>query len=82
MDTSHKKRKSFGEYHHLMHDLELDEDRSRTYFRLTPNHFEEVLSMSDVLVSEKPTLTKERQLLIKRYSLRQKNHLKYSLRMR
>lgn len=28
-------RKSFGEYHHLMHDLEVDEDRFVTYFKFT-----------------------------------------------
>ncbi|KAG8308615.1 hypothetical protein J6590_105381 [Homalodisca vitripennis] len=31
----------FGEYHHLMHDLEADDDKFRTYLRLNKEQFDE-----------------------------------------
>lgn len=39
-----KKRKIFGEYHHLMADLEGDEEKFRRYFRLNKEQFDEVLA--------------------------------------
>ncbi|KAG8257522.1 hypothetical protein J6590_048258 [Homalodisca vitripennis] len=42
-----KKRRMFGEYHHLMHDLEADDDKFRTYFRLNKEQFDEVLDLID-----------------------------------
>ncbi|KAG8316302.1 hypothetical protein J6590_054234 [Homalodisca vitripennis] len=46
-----KKRENFGEYHHLIRDLKLDDDRFKTYFRLNKDEFEEVLSIIDEDIS-------------------------------
>jgi hypothetical protein len=42
-----RKRKFYGEYHHLMSDLEADSERFITYFRLSPEQFNEVLELVD-----------------------------------
>lgn len=40
-----KRREKFGEYHHLMEDLECDDEKFRTYYRLNKDEFIEVLSL-------------------------------------
>ncbi|KAG8319915.1 hypothetical protein J6590_081055 [Homalodisca vitripennis] len=50
-----KKREKFGEYHHLIRDLKLDDDRFKTYFRLNKDEFEEVLSIIDEDITKKDT---------------------------
>ncbi|KAG8286960.1 hypothetical protein J6590_048018 [Homalodisca vitripennis] len=45
----------FGEYHHLIHDLKLDDNRFKTYFRLNKDEFEEVLSIIDEDILKKDT---------------------------
>lgn len=42
-----RKRKSYGEYHHLMRDLEADDEKFRNYFRLNQDQFNEILSFID-----------------------------------
>lgn len=54
-----QRRRRYGEYHHLMQDLELDDERFRTYFRLTRNEFEEVLNLIDSDISKKDTNYRE-----------------------
>ena len=38
-------RVKFGEYHHLMQELEDDEEKFQHYFRLSPAEFNETLSL-------------------------------------
>lgn len=54
-----KKRRLYGEYHHLMNDLELDDDRFRGYFRLDREQFAEVLSFIDEDIKKEDTNYRE-----------------------
>jgi len=38
------KRREFGEFHHLMKQLPLDEVKFKEYFRMSSNQFENILS--------------------------------------
>ncbi|KAG8322861.1 hypothetical protein J6590_012850 [Homalodisca vitripennis] len=44
-----------GEYHHLMKDLELDDDRFTTYSRLSKPEYEEILTLTCNDISKKDT---------------------------
>jgi len=39
------KRREFGEFHHLMKQLRQDEVKFKEYFRMSNNHFEQLLSL-------------------------------------
>ncbi|KAG8269958.1 hypothetical protein J6590_095672 [Homalodisca vitripennis] len=54
-----KKRRMFGEYHHLMHDLEADDEKFRTYFRLNKEQFDEVLDLIDQDIKKEDTTFRE-----------------------
>ncbi|KAG8241127.1 hypothetical protein J6590_093671 [Homalodisca vitripennis] len=47
------------EYHHLMHDLEADDDKFRTYFRLNKEQFDEVLDLIDPDIKKEYTTFRE-----------------------
>ncbi|KAG8264892.1 hypothetical protein J6590_107552, partial [Homalodisca vitripennis] len=44
-----------GDYHHLMKDMELDDDRFTTYFRLSKPEYEEILTLICNDISKKDT---------------------------
>ncbi|KAG8300817.1 hypothetical protein J6590_067088 [Homalodisca vitripennis] len=50
-----QRREQCGEYHHLMKDLELDDDRFTKYFRLSKPEYEEILTLICNDISKKDT---------------------------
>lgn len=50
-----EKRAKYGEFHHLVPELELDEERFKTYFRLNPEQYNEVLSLIDEDIKKNDT---------------------------
>ncbi|MPC88633.1 hypothetical protein E2C01_083549 [Portunus trituberculatus] len=44
-----------GEYHHLIQELEMDEEKFQQYFRLTPAQFSEILSFIEQDVKKQGT---------------------------
>lgn len=51
-----QKRHQLGLYQHLVQELRHDEERFRKYFRMTPDHFDDLLTLVRPLITKQDTV--------------------------